>query len=61
MAEEPLIFLACIIIFFIPRLLKRILSDLQILAGIVLVITLITYHDDPKIIFYWHLFGHLDQ
>ena len=51
MAEEPFIFLACILLFFIPRLLRSVLSKLQILAGIILVLSLMIYHEDPKIIF----------
>lgn len=50
---EPFIFLGCIVCFLLPILLRRYLEIIQFIAGVLLVLCILVFHEDlqVKIIF----------
>jgi len=49
MAIEPFIFLACVVCFIVPILLRRYLEVLQLIAGVFLFCSIMVFHEDVQI------------
>lgn len=49
MATEPFIFLACVVCFFVPILLRRYLEVLQLIAGVFLICSILVFHEDVQV------------
>lgn len=49
MAVEPFIFLACIICFFVPILLRRFMIPIQMIVGLILVYCIMVFHEDNQV------------